>query len=76
MCVVSVVAKAVQNLVYEDFMNNDMLKISQYDFRPSHSTVFALLDNADKCCQNINIGQLNKVGFLDRNKASVPYYRI
>ena len=71
--VISVVAKAVEKLVYnqlyEYFINNDMLTTSQHGFRPNHSTVSAILEIANKWFQNIDIGQLNGVVFLDLKKA-------
>ena len=71
--VISIVAKAVEKLVYnqlyEYFMNIDMLTTSQHSFRPNHSTVSAMLEIANKWFQNIDIGQLNGVVFLDLKKA-------
>ena len=71
--VISIVAKAVEKLVYnqlyEYFINNDMLTTSQHGFRPNHSTVSAMLEIANKWFQNIDIGQLNGVVFLDLKKA-------
>ena len=50
--VISIVAKAVEKLVYnqlyEYFINNDMLTTSQHGFRPNHSTVSAMLEIANK----------------------------
>ena len=46
-----------------------MLTTSQHGFRPNHSTVSAMLEIANKWFQNIDIGQLNGVVFLDLKKA-------
>ena len=42
---------------------------SQNGFIPNHSTVTAMLEIANKCFRNIDIGQLNGVVFLDLKKA-------
>ena len=46
-----------------------MLTTSQHGFRPNHSTVSAMLEIANRWFQNIHIGQLNRVVFLDLKKA-------
>ena len=46
-----------------------MLTTSQHGFRPNHSTVSAMLEITNKWFQNIDIGGLNEVVFLDLNKA-------
>ena len=46
-----------------------MLTTSQHGFRPNHSTVSAMFEIANKWFQNIDIGQLNGVVFLDLKKA-------
>ena len=48
---------------------NDMLKTSQHGFRPNHSKVTAMMEIVNKCFHSIDIGQLNRVVFLDFKKA-------
>ena len=61
--------KLVYNQLYEYFIIKDMLTTSQHGFRPNHSTVSAMLEITNKWFQNIDIGQLNGVAFLDLKKA-------
>ena len=49
--------------------NHDLLTNSQHGFWPFQSTVTALLDITNKWYQNIDIGKLNGVVFLDLKKA-------
>ena len=71
--IISTVARIFEKLIYNqiyDYLNNhDLLTNSRHGFRPFQSTVTALLDITNKWYQNINIGKLNGVVFLDLKKA-------
>lgn len=61
--------KLIQNPIYEYLIKSNLLANTQHGFRPAHSTVTALLDPANRWYQNMDIGQLNGVLFLDLKKA-------
>ena len=60
--------KLVYNQLYQYFINNEILATSQHGFGRNHSTVSAMLEITNKWFQNIDIGQLNGVVFLDLKK--------
>ena len=61
--------KLIHNQIYEYLIKENLLANSQHGFRPNHSTLTALLDITNRWYQNMNIGQLNGVIFLDLKKA-------
>ena len=67
--VASIFEKLIYNQIYEYLNNHDLLTNSQHGFRPFQSTVTALLDITNKWYQNIDIGKVNGVIFLDLKKA-------
>ncbi len=71
--VISIVAKIIEKLIhnqiYEYLIKENLLANSQHGFRPNHSTLTALLDITNRWYQNMDIGQLNGVIFLDLKKA-------
>ncbi len=71
--VISIVArimeKLIHNQIYEYLIKENLLANSQHGFRPNHSTLTALLDITNRWYQNMDIGQLNGVIFLDLKKA-------
>ena len=70
--VISIVArimeKLIHNQIYEYLIKSNLLSISQHGFRPLHSTCTALLDITNRWYQNMDIGQLTGVIFLDLKK--------
>ena len=71
--VISIVArimeKLVHNQIYEYLIKENLLANSQHGFRQNYSTLTALLDITNRWYQNMDIGQLNGVIFLDLKKA-------
>ena len=71
--VISIVArimeKLIHNQIYEYLIKSNLLSTSQHGFRPLHSTCTALLDITNRWYQNMDIGQLTGVVFLDLRKA-------
>ncbi len=71
--VISIVArimeKLIHNQIYEYLIKENPLANSQHGFRPNHSTLTALLDITNRWYQNMDIGQLNGVIFLDLKKS-------
>ena len=67
--VISIVArimeKLIHNKIYEYLIKEHLLANSQHGFRPNHSALTALLDITNRWYQNMDIGQLNGVIFLD-----------
>ena len=61
--------KLIHNQIYEYLIKENLLANSQHGFRPSHSTLTALLDITNRWYQNMDIGQLNGMIFLDLKKA-------
>ena len=60
--------KLIHNQIYEYLIKSNLLTNSQHGFRSNHSTVTALLDITNRWYQNMDIGQLNGVVFLDLKK--------
>ena len=71
--VISIVAKIMEKLIhnqlYDYLIASNLLTNSQHGFRPCHSTTTALLDITNRWYQNMDVGQLNGVVFLDLKKA-------
>ncbi|CAB4028643.1 Hypothetical predicted protein, partial [Paramuricea clavata] len=61
--------KLIHNQIYEYLIKENLLANSQHGFWPNHSTLTALLDITNRWYQNMDIGQLNGVIFLDLKKA-------
>ena len=67
--VTRIMEKLIHNQIYEYLIKENLLANSQHGFRPNHSTLTALLDITNRWYQNMDIGQLNGVIFLDLKKA-------
>jgi hypothetical protein len=67
--VARIMEKLVHNQIYEYLIKSNLLSIYQHGFRPLHSTVSALLDITNRWYQNMDIGQLTGVIFVDLKKA-------
>ena len=71
--IISIVAKIFGRIVHEQFysylINNELLSEYQSGFRPTYSTVTALLETTNNWCVNIDKGLLNGVIFIDLKKA-------
>ena len=61
--------KLIHNQLYDYLIASNLLKNSQHSFRPCHSTTTALLDITNRWYQNMDVGQLNGVVFLDLKKS-------
>ena len=71
--ILPVVSKVLEKVMfkqrYECLTDNNLLAVSQYGFRPKHSTLTALLVVTNTWYLNIDDGLLNSVLFLDLKKA-------
>ena len=71
--IISIVAKIFGRIVHDQFysylINNELLSVYQSGFRPTYSTVTALLETTNNWCVNIDKGLLNGVIFIDLKKA-------
>jgi hypothetical protein len=67
--VARIMEKLVHNQIYEYLIKSNLLSIYHHGFRPLHSTVSALLDITNRWYQNMDIGQLTGVIFVDLKKA-------
>ena len=71
--IISIVAKIFGRIVHDQFysylINNELLSEYQSGFRPTYSTVTALLETTHNRCVNIDKGLLNGVIFIDLKKA-------
>ena len=67
--IISIVAKIFGRIVHDQFysylINNELLSEYQSGFRPTYSTVTALLQTTNNWCVNIDKGLLNGVIFID-----------
>ena len=74
--VISVISKVFERIVYDKLYSfltkEDIISKQQSGFRSLHSTVTALLEDADSCAFDIDRGNVNAVVFLDL-KTSVPH---
>ena len=71
--IISIVAKIFGRIVHDQFysylINNELLSEYQSGFRPTYSTVTALLETTNNWWVNIDKGLLNGVIFIDLKKA-------
>ena len=71
--IISAIAKIFGIIVHDQFysclINNQLLSEYMSGFRPSYSTVTALLETTNNCCVNIDKCLLNGVIFIDLEKA-------
>ena len=63
------IERVVFNQLYGFLMRYDILADTESGFRPSHSTLTALLDITNDWFSNMDNGLLNGVLFLDLKKA-------
>ena len=71
--ILPVVSKILEKVIfkqrYECLTDSNLLAVSQYGFRPMHSTLTALLEVTNTWYLNIDDGLRNSVLFLDLKKA-------
>ena len=68
--VARIMKKLIHNQIYEYLIKSNLLSISQHRFRPLHSRCTAPLDITNRWYQNMDIGQLTGIIFLDlKNEA-------
>lgn len=63
------IEKVVFNQLYDYLISNNLLSEHQSGFRPSHSTLTALLKNTIYWLSNMDSGKLNLAVFIDLKKA-------
>jgi hypothetical protein len=60
-----IMEKLIDNQLYDYLITSNLLTNSQHSFRPCHSTTTTLLDITNRWYQNMDVGHLNGVVFLD-----------
>ncbi|CAB4020519.1 Hypothetical predicted protein [Paramuricea clavata] len=70
--IAKVMEKVAHNQLYLYLQDENLLSTSQQGFRPSHSTVTALLEITDKLYHNIDMGSYRRLNLIETDP---PIYR-
>ena len=61
--------RVIFDQLFQYMSNNNLLNISQYGFRPGHSTELAALELMDRLCKDMDQGLIPANIYIDLSKA-------